>query len=646
MRNGNHTSALLAQLDTIIERQKKALGKQQKKDGHWVYRLEADVTVPADVIFMHHVIGICDDGLLERIARYIRRCQMKEGGWALFHGGDCDLTASVKAYVALKLVGDSKDAPHMERARDAIAKAGGVMKAQIFARIPLVLFGFLPWRAIPVLPVEWIFLPRWAPFHLSKVSYWSRVTIVPLMILMALKPKAANPNNVTIDELFSVSPHSVKRYNVNTTGTIVGYVLLLIDDFLRFLEPIAPPFLRRMAVRRAFRWCVARANGVGGLGGILPPMVYLAMVCHFLGLHNHKAYTETLEAIRLLIVEGEYEGEVLCQSCVSPVWDTGLVMHAQLEAGVATDDSSMREAASWLMEREVRIKGDWAIGRPQLAAGGWAFQYLNDHYPDVDDTAVVAMALDRMQDHRYEPVIRRAEQWILGMQSQSGGWGAFEADNDYQYFNHIPFNDHGALLDPPTADVSARCISFLAQRGYDASHPVMKKAIGYLKKEQEDDGSWYGRWGTNYIYGTWSAISALVAVGEDAASDAMRRAVTFLCDRQNDDGGWGESCRSYWQEQRNAPCRSTPSQTSWAMLGLMSAGEIDNQAVQDGIAYLMARAPTDGADRWQEDDYTAVGFPRVFYLRYHGYSAYFPLYALARYRHMTTSNSGNTLYGI
>ncbi len=326
------------------------------------------------------------------------------------------------------------------------------------------------------------------------------------------------------------------------------------------------------------------------------------------------------------------------------MWDTGLAAHALMEARNERESPAMRKAADWLLEREIKVKGDWSWQAPNLAPGGWAFQYRNDHYPDVDDTAVVAMALHRADPDQYRENIARAAEWIVGMQSANGGWGAFDADNTHFELNHIPFADHGALLDPPTADVSARCIGFLAQIGYESTHPVMVRALDYLRREQEPDGSWFGRWGTNYIYGTWSALAAFNAAGEDMQAPHIRRAVAWLQSRQRADGGWGEDCASYWPERKGEVKASTPSHTAWAVLGLMAAGKVDSASVARGIRYLLDAERAGG--KWTETLYNAVGFPRVFFLRYHGYSAYFPLWALARYRNLVAANARRPVYGL
>jgi squalene-hopene/tetraprenyl-beta-curcumene cyclase len=635
-------------LDRTIAESSEALAALQRPDGEWCFELEADVTIPAEYIFLEHFLGESDPALQQELAVYIRRIQGAHGGWPLFHGGDFDMSASVKAYYALKLVGDDPEAPHMRIARAAILDRGGAARANVFTRIMLALFGQVPWRAVPAMPVEIMLLPRWAPFHIEKVSYWSRTVIVPLLVLMALKPRAANPGRVDIAELFATPPEAERNYQVNPTGSAVGEFFLALDRIVRRAEPLLPRNARKRAIDKALAFIIPRLNGEDGLGAIFPAMANTVMVFASLGYgadHPHRAIA--MASVRKLLLR--QDGETHCQPCLSPVWDTVLAMLALQEAGVDPRSPTLSRAADWVVGRQVLdVVGDWAARRPDIRPGGWAFQYYNDFYPDLDDTAVVGIALLRQQgqveDPRLKASVERAAEWLLGLQSRNGGWAAFDADNTFDYLNHIPFADHGALLDPPTADVTGRCLSFLGQLGYGRGHPAMARGIEFLRREQEADGSWFGRWGTNYIYGTWSVLCALNMVGEDPASPWVRKAVAWLKSRQREDGGWGEDGASYWKESRGAAKASTPSQTAWAVLALMAVGEVESEAVRRGVAYLLA-APRAGA-RWEEAWYTAVGFPRIFYLRYHGYSAYFPLWALARYRNLIHGNSRRTPYGM
>jgi len=642
-------------LERHISRATEALLARQHEDGHWCFELEADATIPSEYVLLRHFRGEAPDLELERlIAVYLRRIQGDHGGWPLVHAGPFDISASVKAYFALKMIGDDTQAPHMARAREAILAHGGAARSNVFTRFLLALYGAIPWRGVPTMPVEIMLLPRWFPFHLDKVSYWARTVLVPLLVLQALKPRPANPRGVTISELFVAPPETVREWPKGAHQAWVGVKLFGgIDWLLKRAEPFFPASLRRRAIGAAEAFVTERLNGEDGLGAIYPAMANTVLMYDALGYprdHPHLAAARrSIE--KLLVVK---EDEAYCQPCLSPVWDTALAAHALLETGGEAGLEPVRAALDWLKPLQVLdVKGDWAVQRPNVRPGGWAFQYANPHYPDLDDTAVVAMAMDRADrggvtgaSDAHSEAIGRAREWIEGLQSRDGAWAAFDADNTYYYLNHIPFADHGALLDPPTADVTARCVSMLAQLGETRERsPVLRRGIDALLADQRQDGSWFGRWGMNYIYGTWSALCALAIAGQDPQSEAVRRAVAWLLSVQNGDGGWGESAGSYKLGYKGyEPAPSAASQTAWALLGLMGAGEADHPAVARGIAYLGATQGEDGF--WDEPFHTATGFPRVFYLRYHGYSKFFPLWALARYRNLRRGNSRAPAFGM
>jgi squalene-hopene/tetraprenyl-beta-curcumene cyclase len=622
-----------------VNRAANALMLRQNADGHFVFELEADATIPAEYVLLEHFLGRIDPDLEARIGVYLRAIQGKHGGWPLFHDGAFNISASVKAYFALKAIGDDPDAPHMRQAREAILAAGGAERTNVFTRAQLALFGAVPWRAVPVMPLEIMHLPLWFPFHLSKVSYWSRTVMVPLVVLMALRPKARNPRGIGISEIFRTPPDQVKDWIRGPYRSGWGRFFRGVDAVLRATQPLFPKATRQSAIRKAVAFVTERLNGDDGLGGIYPAMANSVMMFDTLGYApEHPDAAIAWQAVRkLLVVE---EDRAYCQPCLSPVWDTSLAGHAMAEAGIATD-----AACDWLRPLQITdVVGDWAVRRPGLRPGGWAFQYKNPHYPDVDDTAVVGLLLHRNGDPAHAESIDRAREWVIGMQSSDGGWGAFEPENTHYHLNHIPFADHGALLDPPTADVSARCVSFLSQIGMPADDPVMARALAYLRREQEADGSWFGRWGTNYIYGTWSVLCALNAAGVPPDDPAVRRAVDWLISVQRQDGGWGEDEESYAAAPHGRYKESTPSQTAWAVLGLMAAGAAGHPATARGIAFLAGTQQSDG--EWAEAPYTAVGFPRVFYLRYHGYKLYFPLLALARYRNLRRGNAHRVEVGL
>ena len=637
-------------LDAAIERSVASLLSTQHPDGHWVFELEADATIPAEYILLRHYLGTIDEedyeAVEQRIARYLREVQGEDGGWPLFYGGAVDISASVKAYFALKAAGDPVDAPHMARARALILALGGARQSNVFTRIMLALWGEVPWRAVPVMPVEIMLLPGWFPVPCRQG-----------VVLVAHRAGAAARADGAAPDRPQPARHHDRRvvHRASATRCRTG--------FRRRLRPRSAMRSRcstgwfgwpsrcsrptRGGARSIGPWLSSPSGSTArtGSAAFFRQWPTRLMMYDCLGYPpDHPNCTAAATAMRKLLVTDGERG--YCQPCVSPVWDTALAAHALMEVGEATLTPAIRRSLDWLEERQVLdTVGDWAVARPGLRPGGWAFQYANPHYPDLDDTAAVALALSRFDRARYRDAIDRAAEWVIGMQSRNGGWGSFDADNTHSYLNHIPFADHGALLDPPTADVSARCVGFLAQIGTTPDHPAMSSALDYLLREQEADGSWFGRWGTNYIYGTWSVLTALNAAGTDPNAPTVRRAVAWLVAHQRADGGWGETGESYSPgAPRGEAPYSTASQTAWALLALMAAGEVDNPAVARGIAYLIATQDQDG--NWDEPWYTAVGFPRVFYLRYHGYRAFFPLWALARYRRLSVANSRRVPFGL
>ncbi len=615
-------------LEDALARAVECLHRDQDERGFWCYPFEADCTIPSEYILLMHFMDEIDADLEQRIARYLRARQGEDGGWPLYPGGALDLSCTVKAYYALKLAGDDPGAAHMVRAREAILARGGAARANVFTRIALALFGQVPWRGVPFIPVEVMLLPKWFPFNIDRVAYWSRTVMVPLFVLCTLKPRAANPRGVDVRELFTVPPEEERDYFPVRSG--LNGLFLALDRLGRGLEPFVPRRLRRRALRVAESWVLERLNGFDGLGAIFPAMANAHEMLATLGYPpEHPLRRQTREALRrLLVVNGD---EAYCQPCVSPVWDTGLAAMALQEAEGRGAPAVLR-ALDWLLPRQLLdAPGDWRRDRPRLRGGGWPFEFGNGHYPDIDDTPVVAWGMLESGEPRYREAIARAAEWIAGMQSRNGGWGSFDVDNTHYYLNEIPFADHGALLDPPTADVSARCLTFLARYDRVRYRPQIERALEFLAREQEPDGCWFGRWGTNYIYGTWSVLVALEAAGLEPREPMVRRAVSWLESVQRDDGGWGEDNYSYFDASlRGRAQRSTSYQTAWALLGLLAAGEGDSAAVRRGVGFLIATQRADGS--WYDPEFTAPGFPRVFYLKYHGYSRYFPLLALARYR--------------
>jgi squalene-hopene/tetraprenyl-beta-curcumene cyclase len=617
-------------LDRAVTVARDALIARQDVQGHWLFELEADCTIPAEYIMMMHFLDDIDAALQAKLCCYLRAAQADHGGWPLYHGGDFNLSCSVKAYYALKLAGDTPEAPHMVRARAAILQRGGAARVNVFTRIALALFGQLPWRGVPYIPVEIMLLPRWFPFHLDKVAYWSRTVMVPLFILCTRKPVAKNPLGVHIRELFTTPPE-VERDYFRRKG-FVAKAFLAADRLGRLIDPLIPARTRERATRLAESWMLERLNGDDGLGAIFPAMVNALEAMVILGYPADDPRRVTAKrALKKLVVEGP--ASAYCQPCVSPIWDSALAALAMQETGDgASSDASMR-ALDWLQKRQLLDEpGDWRVNRPALAGGGWAFQFANGHYPDLDDTAVVAWAMHQAREPaRYAESVRRALDWLVGMQSKDGGFAAFDSDNTHYYLNKIPFADHGALLDPPTSDVTARVVTVLARVRRPQDKAALEAAIVYLRKQQEPDGSWFGRWGTNYIYGTWSVLTAFAQAHIGADDPAVQRAIDWLKARQNPDGGWGESNDTYAGPARKVA--STAYQSAWALLALFAAGEARSDAARHGAEFLMRTQQSDGL--WSDLSFTAPGFPRVFYLRYHGYSAYFPLWALAAYRTLT-----------
>jgi squalene-hopene/tetraprenyl-beta-curcumene cyclase len=617
-------------LDAAIAAAQGALLQLQHADGHWCFILEADCTIPSEYILWTHFTAELEPETERKLAVHLRTRQADHGGWPLYEGGNFDLSCSVKAYYALKLVGDDPEAPHMIRAREAILAHGGAARANVFTRLMLAMFNQIPWRGVPFIPVEIMLLPRWFPFHLSKVSYWSRTVMVPLAILYSRKVQAKNPRKIHIQELFTTPPE--KEWHYFPIRSSLNRVLLSIERTARLLEPLIPRTLRRRALQKAEAWFTDRLNGEDGLGGIFPAMINAHEALIALGYPpDHPWRVQAKRAIQKLIVDSG--DAAYCQPCVSPVWDTSLVALVLQEVEGGQTSKPIFRALDWLKERQVLEEpGDWQEQHPHLKGGGWAFQYRNSYYPDLDDTAVVAWAMDQAAaPERYGESVQRASDWLCGMQSRNGGFAAFDSDNTHYYLNEIPFADHGALLDPPTADVTARCLALLGRLNQPQQQEALQRALAYLRQEQEPNGSWFGRWGTNYIYGTWSVLTALEQAGVDPQAPFIRKAVAWIKEVQRPDGGWGEDNYSYFDPTLAGGYKeSTPVHTAWALLALLASGEADSEAVSRGVKYLLQTQQKDGL--WHHPAFNAPGFPRVFYLKYHGYDKFFPLWALARYR--------------
>ena len=625
------------------------LGHQDSEKGYWVYELEADTTLTSEYLMSRRFLGLVDADREEKAVRYLQQTQLVDGGWPIYTDGPASVSASVKAYFALKLAGVSREEPFMRHARDTILSKGGVVAANVFTKITLALFGQYDWRGIPSMPPEIILAPKRFYFNVYAVSYWTRAVLIPLLIVFAYRPTCRIPEEHGIEELFLQPRHQVRYreeppFRKDSAWISWRNFLVWVDGVLKLYEryPIQP--LRKKALKRAEAWLVEHMQGEGGLGAIYPAMANSIFALRALGYPpEHPKVLKALKEIESLEVEtspsenGRQAATLHLQPCHSPVWDTALTISALVERGLPLGHPALREAASWLRSRQTNGVGDWIVSSPRARPGGWAFQFENEWYPDVDDTAAVVTALAKLAEDLpadQDEAIRRGSEWTLAMQGSDGGWGSYDKDNNRLIFNKIPFADHQALLDPSTADLAGRSLEMLGTLGYDRSHPAVDPALEFLRREQEADGSWYGRWGVNYIYGTWCVLAGLEAIGEDMSAPWIQKAVMWVESKQNVDGGWGESCWSYADQALAGEGESTPSQTAWAIMALLAAGVSDSLNVVRGINFLLRHQREDGT--WHERHHTGTGFPRVFYLRYHGYCQYFPMWALAMYQNIRT----------
>jgi squalene-hopene/tetraprenyl-beta-curcumene cyclase len=632
-------SSFVTALDSAIARAQAYLLGSQKADGHWIGELEADTTITSEVLLLSHLIDRVDPGRERKAVRYLKRRQRPDGGFNLFEDGPTNLSATIKAYFAMKMAGVSVDDDAMVRARERILEMGGPVKANVFTKIQLALFGEYDWNGIPAMPVEIMLSPPWFFFSLYEVSYWSRTVIVPLLVIMDRKPVKWLPPDRSLDELWPVPREraSLRFPRVprpfSWRSLFWKSFFIAVDDGLKIWERFSPRPLHKRAVEAARLWLEERLALPGGLGGIYPAMANSILAMRLLGYpDDHPLVSGQIKEIEALAVEDDHEMHY--QPCPSPVWDTSLAMNALCESGLPAGHPALHRAAEWLLERQILVPGDWQIKRPYVQPGGWAFQYRNDFYPDLDDTAVVLMAFEKvtgLDPDRLRFAKERGLGWFLGMQGQDGGWASFDADNNRLYLNNIPFADHGALLDPSTEDLTGRGLELLGTLGYDRAFEPARRALHFIRHTQRHDGPWFGRWGVNYIYGTWSVLRGLRAIGEDMRQDYVQRAVGWLERHQNDDGGWGETCESYDRPEELAGVGpSTPSQTAWALLALLAAGREWSSAVDRGVEHLLRTQGSDGA--WEDPLWNATGFPRVFMLKYHLYAKYFPLWALGVYR--------------
>ena len=631
---------LAESVDEAIRRSQEYFLRTQHPDGYWWGELETNVCMAAEYLLLTHFLGSAEEGRWRKIVNYLRSQQRPDGTWSIYHEGPPDINATVESYFALKLAGVSAREPSMRKAREFVLSAGGVPKVRIFTKVWLSLFGQWDWRGVPVLPPEMIFLPPWFPLNIYDFASWARATVVPMLIILNERPVCPVPESARIDELYPAPRQSIDYSLPRPKGRLNWRrAFYTLDGLLRRYERVAFRPLRRAAYRAAERWIVSHQEADGSWGGIQPPWVYSLIALKLRGYPlDHPVMRKGLEGFEgAFAVEDEHIFNP--QACISPVWDAALAMIGLLDSGLPPDHPALVRAARWLLREQILSGGDWQVKAKGVQPGGWAFEFENDLYPDTDDSAEVLMALARTRlpdGRRKERALERGRSWLLGMQSKNGGWGSFDKDNTQKLVTEIPFCDFGEVIDYPTEDVTAHIVEALALLG-DGDSQAVGRALDYLRREQRPDGSWWGRWGVNHIYGTGAVLPALRATGEEMTRPYVRRAVRWLIDRQNEDGGWGEGCESYEDLRLAGRGPSTASQTAWALLALLAAepggdelSAAGGRAVERGVSFLVERQEEDG--QWDEPHFTGTGFPGDFYINYHMYRNYWPLMALGRYR--------------
>ncbi len=609
---------------------------QQKPDGHWIGELEANTTLTAEYIMLMYFMDMVDHEKVRKAANYIISKQSEDGSWPIYYGGPGDISASVESYFVLKLAGYGKDEPFMQKAREFILKSGGVMKSRVITKINLSFFGQFEWEGTPSIPVEIIYIPRVCSFNIYEFSSWARICVVPLTVLMEIKPRIHVPESANIDELYTI-PRDEVDFSFEKDDNFLSWHNFFIgaDRILKILEKSPIKISKKLAIKKAEKWILDHQDKSGDWGGIFPAMAFSIMALKTLGYNNDfTPIKKGFEAIERFHIEDE--NSIHQQSCVSPVWDTAWTTIALAESGISDRDESLVKAASWLYNRQTTRDGDWKIKVPQAQPGGWSFEYYNEFYPDADDTSAVILALlnvNGVSGVDKASRLKKGLMWLLNMQNTDGGWGAFDKDVNNPVYNLILFNDFKTMLDPSCPDITGRIIELLAILGYGKDFVPVKLAIDYLKREQHPDGPWFGRWGVNYIYGTWAVLAGLAAIGESKDEPYVKRAIDWLFAIQNHDGGWGESCRSYERDTFAGRGTSTPSQTAWVLIALISYGYANDSRVKRGIDFLIGKQLQDGS--WEEKEFTGTGFPNAFYIRYHMYKDFFPLFALSKYKKET-----------
>ncbi len=635
--------------ETIDRAQRWLLQKQNPKDGHWLADLRADTTLESDMIMLYIFLGWQNRSAvretIQGLARFILASQGKDGGWPIYRNGPSEISATFKAYWSLKLAGYPASHPNLAAARERLFQLGGIHKINSYSKFYLSLFGLYDWAGVPAMPPEIMFFPSWFYFNIYELSSWTRGIVIPLSIVWAKRPTLPLPENGRIDELFPPGTPSwipVSEVPSDDTGFFSWHKFFVeLDAFLKDMEGRGPYFLRGWALKKAERWVLEHNEKSDGLSAIFPAMLNTILALKSLGhSDDHPVLQHNLRELEKFFLNRGEEG-IEVQPCVSPVWDTAISILALVESGLRADHPSLVRATRWMLDREIKMAGDWRVKNTTGPVGGWAFEYENAFYPDVDDTAMVLLALRRVKldgplGQAREKSFLRGLNWVMSMQSANGGWAAFDVDNTKWIFTKIPFADHNAMIDPPTSDITARVLEVLGLVGYDKTYPCVQKAVNFLKQDQEADGSWYGRWGVNYLYGTWQALRGLTCIGESPSEPYIQNALSWLRSVQQPDGGWGERCDTYEDPSRKGKGPSTPSQTAWAIMAFLTCGFLDDSAMERGIRYLLSTQRPDGT--WDEDEFTGTGFPKVFYLEYTYYRHYFPLLALGMYQRLHRQN--------
>jgi len=605
--------------------------EMQDPAGYWWAELESNVTITAEYIMLHRFLGL-DEARVPRMVADILDKQLPNGGWSIWYGDGGEISVTVEAYLALKMAGLSAADPRLIKAREFILSRGGALKTRVFTRIFLALFGQVSWDGIPLLPVEFMLLPPWSGLSIYEFSSWTRATVVPLMIIMARRPVHQLPPDHGVQELFLSADEAFSQHRVawKREAPFLENLFVILDRILKLYAGLRLPWPRNLAIRRAEQWILEHQEDSGDWAGIQPPMVNSLLALHCLGYdRDHDVIQRGLKALEFF--ELHDKERTWLQSCISPVWDTALAIRSLAAAGLPAEHPAMATATSWLLAKQIFKPGDWSVKCPDLPPGGWAFEFVNNWYPDVDDSSMVLVALkEGLPDTtQHQAALQRGINWCLGMQSKNGGFASFDKDNTKEWLNAIPFGDLKALVDPPTEDITARILEMMGAYGHGLDHPQAARALAYLKRTQHPDGPWWGRWGVNYIYGTWSVLAGLAAIGEDMSQPYVRRAVAWLKAHQLPNGGWGECCESYPNGEMMGQGVCGASQTAWALLGLLAAGEINSPEVRRGVEYLVKSQNPQG--RWDEEHFTGTGFPGHFMIRYHLYRDCFPLMALGAY---------------